>query len=635
MVTYSTQDSVGGDFPIALGGGKVAAPGHTYPTADVFVGDLALNLHITKDAPYLRQTAEQVKQQFDLAPEAGEHSLSSWWIRSQMSFHGGAGIKYLDTSHNDTADQTATRLRYDDSRGIDVWTKGELKRLPDTALLAATSGQTFLETARVGSESYLIYAFGTTFRAIREEAGDTIDYTVTGKAGIVKSLAVDGSRYYIATSDGSIFSGPIDNSTAGTAAWSFVSSSDVTLAWCKERLIAGIDNAVYELVGTGPSLPDPLYTHQSPDWRWVSWADGPAAIFGAGRNGLQSTIYSFTISDPLGVPQLTPGVSIATLPVGETINCLYGYVGAYFAIGTNFGLRIGNYDSFYGTFKYGPLSFPSRLEDAVAVTSVHGKGSFIYAGTVWGGESHLVRLDLGTLTDQGVYAWAPDLRPPTAGVTGQVDAVVVDSEGRLAFAARNYGLCREAGTYTGRDAWLRTARIRYDTVDDKHFKYGQVRTEGVGTVAVSAASNSAALRQVYSASLAASAQRFAFGGDPAEWLQLTFDLTGTGSLTSYQVLSVPAATRSRLFSLPVQIFDSERNRHGQVIGYSGRAKTVLAQLEDIEANGDEVTVQCPVLGIDAVRCTVERIEFTQPSPPGAGKKLDLGGYASLIFRTTT
>lgn len=640
MVTFSAQDTVGGDLPLPLGGGHVAAPGTYGPVAtnfDVLVDDLPMNLHITKDNPYQRQTADAMKQQFDSAPEAGEHSLSTWWIRSQMSFHGGAGVRYLDTSHNDTSGATTVRLRYDDSRGVDVWTKGEVKRLPDTSLLAVTSGQTWLASSFVGTESYTLYAYGSTFGALRASAGDAITYSVTGMGGTVKALAIDGSKYFIATSDGSIFSGPIDNSTPGVAVWTIPTTSSVTLSWCKERLMAGIDNKVYELSGTGLALPTPLYTHPSSDWRWVAFAEGPAGIFGAGRNGLQSAIFSFTISDPNGVPELMPGVSIAQLPVGETINCLYGYVGAYFAIGTNLGLRVGIYDSFYGTFKYGPLSFPSRPEDAVAVTSLHGKGSYLFAGTKWGGESSLVRLDLGTLTETGVYAWAPDLTAPVVNQTGQVDAITVGSTGLLTFAIRGYGLVGEGTTYDStKPAWLRTARVRYDTVDAKHFKYGQVRTEGTGTITVDVSSDALTdSKSVYSAGLDASAQRFSVLGGSAEWAQLTFTLTGSGKLSSYQMLAVPAAVRSRLFAIPVQVFDHERNRHNQPVGYIGRAKEILAALETIEANGDEVTVQCAVLGIDAVRCTVERVEFTQASNPGAGKTLDVGGYANLIFRTTT
>jgi hypothetical protein len=240
MVT-SSYDTVGGDLPLPLGGGQAGASGTLDPEFDVFVEGLALNLHITKDQPYRRETAEWRKQQVDQAPEAGEQSLSDWWMRSQLSFHGGAGIKYLDTV---TEQGSLNRIRYDDSRGVDVWTQGEVKLLPDTALVAATSLKTWVFSTVVGAESYLIYGSGTSIKAQRKIANDTITYTVTGMSGAIKSMVIDGSHYYVATSDGHIFKGPIDNSAPGAAVWDFVSSSDVTLGWAKQRLMAGIATGI-------------------------------------------------------------------------------------------------------------------------------------------------------------------------------------------------------------------------------------------------------------------------------------------------------------------------------------------------------------------------------------------------------
>jgi hypothetical protein len=118
-------------------------------------------------------------------------------------------------------------------------------------------------------------------------------------------------------------------------------------------------------------------------------------------------------------------------------------------------------------------------------------------------------------------------------------------------------------------------------------------------------------------------------------LQMRFELSDSGTMTSYQVLALPAQPRQRLFALPVAIFDREKNRHGRPVGYDGRASEILNYLEALESSGEEVVVQCPVLGIEAVRCVVERIEFFQQSPPVAGKRLSLGGYGNLVFRTLT
>lgn len=627
MVT-STYDTVGGDLPLSLGGGVSRATGTNDNAFDVFVGGLSLNLHITKETPYQRQTAEWRKEQVDQSAEAGEQTLSSWWLRSQMSFHGGAGVKYLDTTVDP---QSLNRIRFDDSRGVDVWTPGEVKRLPDTELAVAGSGVTLMVSAYVGGTGYLVYANGTTLKALKSD-GSTITYTVTGKTGSALSLVTDGSHYYVATTDSKIFKGPIDGSSAGTSIWDTGSASDVTLGWVKQRLIAGIGNKVYELAGTGPTLPTALYTHPSPGWKWTAWSDAPDSVLGAGKNGLNSSIFGFTLSDATGTPVLAPGSPIAVLPTGETVESLYLYVGSRLAIGTSAGLRVGDFDNNYGSFQFGPLS----IQTDAPVTALTGRGPFVYAGSKAQGEGLLYRLDLGQPVEDGpLYAYATDLRAPVAGQTGVVDALTVTAEGRIVFSLRGYGVVREATTYSGRDAWLRTSRLRFNTVEGKQFKYGKVRTEGTGSVTIAAQTNLTPAMDVFTTATDQDSQRFALLAGAAEWVQLTFTVSGTGKLTSYQVLALPAQPRQRLFAIPVQLFDSEKNRHNNMVGYQGRAKMVLDTLEIIESRGDEVTVQCPVLGIDAVRCTVERIEFTQSSPPTPQKSYGLGGYANLVFRTST
>lgn len=644
-MALETTDTVGGVLPVPIGGGHVTSGSATTNThADVFIDGLALNLHITPPTPsqgtkpYQRETAEQTKPQFDITPLAGEHTLTNYWIRSQMSLHAGAGIKYLDTSQADVQAATSTsEYRFDTSRGIDVWTKGEVKRLPDTSLLATTSGKTWLySTTLSNGETYLIYAAGSTIQAKRQVAGDTITYTVTGMAGTIKDLVIDGSNYWVATTDGHVFSGPIDNSAAGTAKWDFTSTSDVKLGWVKARLMAGINNAVYELAGTGPTLPAALYTHPNPAWRWSCWSELPAAVIAAGTAGTYSAIFAFSISNnSSGVPVLQPGVVASTMPTGEVVNAILYYTDNRVVFGTSVGLRVGDFQSFYGTLSYGPLSYPSRLEDSTPVTSLKGRGSFIYAGTVLDGEATLIRVDLGTLTDQGVHAWAPDIRTPS-GAAGQVDAITVDSSLRLRFAVRGYGVVGEDPAAAQRDAWLRTGRIRFGTIEGKHFKYGTIRSEGTGNIDVYLTSDTQPTeKKVYSFDASDASQRFSLLSGPAEWIQLRFDMSGSAVITSYQIQALPSGYRSRLITLPVQIFDKEKNRHGITVSAPGRAKKILDTLEAYEANGDELTLQVPCLGIDATRVTVEKFTFTQTSNPSANKKVDVGGYGTLVFRTTT
>ena len=100
---------------------------------DVAVGGLPFIYAINDARPYVRQTAPFRKDQFDNGTEPGEQSLTGWWLRSQMSFHSGSGIKFYDPA---TTDENG-HYRFSDSKGIDVWTKGQA-----TLLKSCTSTHT-------------------------------------------------------------------------------------------------------------------------------------------------------------------------------------------------------------------------------------------------------------------------------------------------------------------------------------------------------------------------------------------------------------------------------------------------------------------------------------------------------------
>ena len=108
---------------------------NTAEAYDVAIGGLPFFFAISDSKPYLRQTAPFRKDQFDNGSEPGEQSLTGWWIRSQSSFHGGTGIKFYDPSAGETVAH-----RFADSKGVDVWTKGEVTLLNSTATAHYTSG---------------------------------------------------------------------------------------------------------------------------------------------------------------------------------------------------------------------------------------------------------------------------------------------------------------------------------------------------------------------------------------------------------------------------------------------------------------------------------------------------------------
>ena len=102
---------------------------------DVAIGGEPFILAPTDTNPYQRETAPYRKDQFDNSKEPGEQSLTGWWIRSQSSFHGGAGIKFYDPTSGES-----TGYRFADSQGVNVWTKGEVSLLKSVSSAHVTTG---------------------------------------------------------------------------------------------------------------------------------------------------------------------------------------------------------------------------------------------------------------------------------------------------------------------------------------------------------------------------------------------------------------------------------------------------------------------------------------------------------------
>ena len=127
-ITEGRGDSSGYGRAIAADIGIVSSTTtwqNTDVAYDVAIGGMPFIYAINDQRPYLRQTAPFRKDQFDNGAEPGEQSLTGWWIRSQSSFHSGTGINFFDPN---TTDEVG-HYRFNDSKGVDVWTKGEVTLL--------------------------------------------------------------------------------------------------------------------------------------------------------------------------------------------------------------------------------------------------------------------------------------------------------------------------------------------------------------------------------------------------------------------------------------------------------------------------------------------------------------------------
>ena len=124
--------------PVDPIGQPSAANGTTYINTsnsyDVAIGGLPFFLGITDKYPYKRETAPYRKQQIDQQREPGEQSLTGWWLRSQSSFHYGAGIKFEEPIQGETVP-----YRFNKSAGVEVFNVGKVTLLPTVELAVAAT----------------------------------------------------------------------------------------------------------------------------------------------------------------------------------------------------------------------------------------------------------------------------------------------------------------------------------------------------------------------------------------------------------------------------------------------------------------------------------------------------------------
>ena len=114
------------------GATNYSATGEAY---DIAIAGLPFFLLNSDEAPYRRVTAQYRKQQIDQSREPGEQTLTGWWLRSQSSFHYGQGIKFFEPIQDESL-----RFQYTESKGIDVWTKGQATLLKSCDSQHLTTG---------------------------------------------------------------------------------------------------------------------------------------------------------------------------------------------------------------------------------------------------------------------------------------------------------------------------------------------------------------------------------------------------------------------------------------------------------------------------------------------------------------
>lgn len=408
---------------------------------------------IKDERPYERATAPFRKQQFDSQRDPGEQSLSTWWLRSQSSFHAGEGILFYDPLANPYSTTIASNsYRIKESYGVDIWTQGQVTLLHDTTKGHITTApldtnnrpqQTMRTVSWSGIDGYLLH---DGYDIDRIHADGTVDHFVDYNSGTedkVHAMCDDGDYVYWVTNDA--IGGKLDmrkkqiSAAATSASTSMFTKTGTTInraamEYVKQRIVMAVNNVVYEVqtnASTSTSMTT-IYTHPNTNYIFTSIAESGTSVYISGFNGVQSSIFRFTLDTSGAMPVLSSALTAAEMPAGEKIYKIYEYLG-YLAIGTSKGVRIASIAS-DGSLTYGPLI----AETDHPVYDFAARDRFIWCATGVNGEPGTMRIDLSNEIEPLRFAYANDIHYDlyTTNVAHTTTACAfIGATSRLAFCA--------------------------------------------------------------------------------------------------------------------------------------------------------------------------------------------------------
>jgi len=647
---------------------------------DISINTTPFFLRIDNQTPYVRESAPFKKDQFDASNTPGEQSLTGWWLRSQTSWHEGAGINYFEPGVEPTAG-----FRFKDSRGIDCWNIGELSMLPQV-YYGYSPGTANFHGCEANDGSNDCIVLGSNDGSLRKLkiAGDDTSMsntvytsggaatTITGHGGAttypILSVTTDGTHYYAVCST-CIHKGTIN--TNDDVVLYRHSSSAVSSAFIKHtkgNLIFSSTNVVYSLRTKPGSLASGgsdtngnhtgsaeltltsnntiggtvsvLFSHSNENWNWVDATSSASSIFIAGRANGHSEIYAIGYDDVANVADFAGAQMAIKLPFGEVVNRIEYRLGSLI-IATSKGIRIAQ-QNVYGDLILGPLTFRSEVntecngittKDNYALVSAQATGPNGIKNAI------LVRVDLSNKFDDGTYPWAYDLEYRSSTGNSTLSTEVFNINNQIAMVLDENGVGEiqiEHTTKKVTSGYIDTGIIRYATVEPKFFKYMKINGNinandfiniqsfneagvftNIDTITQESINTDVGLTSI-KAPREAAGFRFTFtNGTP---------YTTVPVMTSYQLKSLPASKRQRIIQLPLSCFDIEMDRYNSSAGYVGKAYDHLMELEAMEELGDIVSITDYRID-ETYDAIIESVSFTNESSPD---KINNGFGGNLI-----
>jgi len=651
------------------------AEGQTFQLTDVgydlSIADIPFILKVDNQNPYRRETAPYKKEQFDNSPEPGEQSLTGWWVRSQTSWHNGAGINFYEPG----TDYANVSHRFKDSRGVNVWTVGEATLLNDTFHsytgdngIIAVAGR-----APTGLQDYVVTADGAGSLKVLTLNGDSaatvVNRTSTLASGHTssnpfKSITSDGTRYY-AVCDAAIHAGNIDGTDILTGKKDIAIARHATggihsIKYTKGFLMFG-EAYILRFIPLANPLVDEGHggsankfptgtlenTHENPSFVWNVIEGGNTRIYAAGFAGSDSEIWAVPFDETALTPDVAAAVQVAQLPYGEIVQAMQFYLG-YMMVGTNKGVRVARVSEDGSSLTLGPLLFDYDYTGFTTqgVTDFVATGNYVFATTTVqeGGTKNaiLVRVDLSSPFEDGTFAYAYDLQYQSDENSYGVGVLYADdrlhlivNEGSTAGEIQTEKLSEKRAS-----GWLQTGAIKYGTVEPKFFKFITVNGlisegDGITVTTVDFANNEFDLLTLDTVSIGSEID-IAQPAIAVEQVAFKFTLVNGSPLNtvpklqSYQLKSLPAARRQRLIQYNLQCFDSEFDHFNTQFGYTGRGFELLTTLEQLEEQADFVRVT-DYRTNETFKGLIEEVKFANESSPDKNDN-GFGGIVTLLIR---
>ena len=513
----------------------------------------------TESGNYRRQSFDVVQQRNTTDARDVLLLPQDVWRQQAQSWHLGMG------QHNGDRDESLP-YRYDESFGIDPWTRYEISLLNKTERLVGTesmTGQIFLTTV----DEYLV--------VLNEDRAYW--YTSLGSAAVgsaqisptydVIDIANDGHILTALTADRYVWT--VDGPAGTPTKWSNQQyTTDVSfIAWEKDYLLVGDGNKLYNaLKGNNPVL---VYTHPDAGFRWHSAASGNSCIYLLGRLGDKTTIHRVNIkSDGTG---LNPCIVAAVLPDGEVGYTIDSYLG-FILIGTSDGVRIATPNNDSGDLTLGPVIptlAPVECFDGYdrfvwygmsKMNSAYAPGDdFFPYGTVCG----IGRMDLSVNTVSPLTpAYAADLA--AISESDKTVSAIRTFLGKRVFAIKDSGVWYESDELMER-GWLKQGVVSFSVEDIKTGLYMQAKWLPLrGQISLDAAYDSTGYVRVADLSIQQSVRSgnvslngVQFSRVNARFLLSRDETTKIDGphLTRWEIRAVPVKGRASRWTLPIMNYE--------------------------------------------------------------------------------